>query len=62
MRDLSPEFLAAIRADSVVPALLVYLDFAADPFRAWTGLGPVEWLGHTWQGVGNLGEVGGMIF
>ncbi|MCW1915994.1 hypothetical protein OJ996_20570 [Luteolibacter sp. GHJ8] len=60
MRDLSPEFLAAIRADSVVPALLVYLDFAGDPFRAWTGLGPVEGLGHTWQGVGNLGEVGGI--
>ena len=60
MRQLSPGTLSAIAADTVVPALMVYLDFAGDPFRAWSGLGPLDWSGHTWQGVGDLGEVGGI--
>jgi hypothetical protein len=58
MRDLSPEFQTAIAAGSVIPALLVYLDFAGDPLRAWTGLGSIEWEGEDWLGLGNLGEVG----
>ncbi|QJE95222.1 hypothetical protein [Luteolibacter luteus] len=58
MRDLSPEFLAAIEADSVTPSLLVWLDFAGDPFRGWSGQGPLEWDGHTWHGLGYFGEVG----
>lgn len=58
MRELSAPFALAIAADSIVPVLLVYLDFAGDPFRAWSGLGTVEWAGEEWLGVGNLGEVG----
>lgn len=60
MRDLSAPFLAAIASDSVIPALLVYLDFAADPLRAWSGLGTIAWEGHDWTGLGNLGEIGGI--
>lgn len=57
MRDLSPDFAEAIQTRHVTPALFVYLDFAGDPLRAWTGLGPVEWSGHTWLGFGMLAEV-----
>ncbi|MDB6078762.1 MAG: hypothetical protein JWO82_2509 [Akkermansiaceae bacterium] len=57
MRDLSPDFATACQAGDIYPALLVYLDFLDDPLRCWTGLGPLEWAGHTYLGFGNLGEV-----
>lgn len=57
MRDLSPDFAAAIQTRQVTPALFVFLDIAGDPLRAWTGLGPVEWSGHTWLGFGMLAEI-----
>lgn len=60
MRDLSPEFIAAIEAETVTPCLLVWLDFAEDPFRAWSGLGPLSWDGYIWHGLGNFGSVGGI--
>jgi hypothetical protein len=40
------------------PVILVDLDFASGPFRAWTGLGPLDWAGMTFEGVGSLGAVG----
>jgi hypothetical protein len=57
VRDLSPDFAEAIQTREITPALFVYLDFLGDPLRAWTGLGPVEWNGHTWLGFGMLGGV-----
>ena len=60
MRSLSPAFVSAIDADAVTPALLVWLDFANDPLRAWSGLGTIAWAGHFWQGLGNLASVGGV--
>ncbi len=57
MRDLSPDFAEAIQTREITPALFVYLDFQGDPLRCWTGLGPVEWNGHTWIGFGCLAGV-----
>jgi len=57
MRDLSPDFAEAIQSRTVTPAIFVFLDFAGDPLRAWTGVGPVEWSGHTWLGFGMLAEI-----
>lgn len=57
MRDLSPDFAAAVASAEITPATLVFLDFAGDPVRIWTGLGPLEWAGETWQGIGSFGSV-----
>ncbi|RYG16305.1 hypothetical protein EON82_25170 [bacterium] len=57
MRDLSPDFAEAIKTREITPALFVYLDVLGDPLHAWTGLGPVEWNGHTWLGLGSLAGV-----
>jgi len=57
MRDLHPDFAAAIQGRQITPALLVYLDVLGDPLRCWTGLGPLEWSGHTWLGFGALAGV-----
>jgi hypothetical protein len=57
MRDLSPDFAEAIQSRQLTPALFVFLDVAGDPLHAWTGLGPVEWNGHTWLGLGSLAGV-----
>ncbi|WP_198377140.1 hypothetical protein [Neoroseomonas rubea] len=51
---------AASSATSPVaaPVVLVELDFASGPFRAWTGLGPLNWAGKVFEGVGSIGAVG----
>lgn len=57
MRDLAPEFAAAAKARTVAPSLMVYLDFEGEPMRAWTGVGPLEYGGHTWSGLGEFASV-----
>ena len=51
---------AASSATSPVaaPVVLVELDFASGPFRAWTGLGQLNWAGKVFEGVGSIGAVG----
>lgn len=51
---------AASSATSPVaaPVVLVDLDFASGPFRAWTGLGQLNWAGKVFEGVGSIGAVG----
>lgn len=36
---------------------LVHFDFRSGPARLWKGFGPLVAGGHTWQGIGNLGEM-----
>ena len=55
---LSPQAAAAATAAVATPVILVDLDFTSGPFRAWTGLGPLDWAGLTFEGVGSLGAVG----
>jgi hypothetical protein len=57
MRDLHPDFKTAIQSSEVTPALLVFLDFAETPVRAWTGIGHLDYGGHGWQGYGMLASV-----
>ena len=35
-------------------ALFLQGDFASGTLRLWTGLGPIDWDGHTWAGAGDL--------
>lgn len=56
-RTLSADFLAAIESSGVRPAIFVEANFTSGPLYAWTGLGSIDWNGHTWLGVGSLGSI-----
>lgn len=55
---LSLHAAASATAPVATPVILVDLDFASGPFRAWTGLGQLDWAGMSFEGVGSLGAVG----
>lgn len=57
MRDLSPSFAAAAAAARITPAILVHLDFAGQPLRAWSGLGPLLYESQTYLGFGTLADI-----
>lgn len=39
-------------------AFFAELHFASSVEYVWTGVGPIDWNGHTWLGMGNLGQIG----
>jgi hypothetical protein len=53
-RALTTNFVAAVTAGVVRPALLVEAIFDSGPLRLWTGLGDLTWNGVTWTGAGQL--------
>jgi hypothetical protein len=55
---LSSQAASAATSPVAMPIVLVDLDFASGPFRAWTGLGPLDWAGMSFEGVGSIGAVG----
>ena len=55
---LSPHAAASATSPVAAPVVLVELDFASGPFRAWTGLGQLHWAGKVFEGVGSIGAVG----
>lgn len=55
---LSPHAASSATSPVAAPAVLVELDFASGPFRAWTGLGQLNWAGKVFEGVGSIGAVG----
>ena len=55
---LSPHAASSATSPVAAPVVLVELDFAAGPFRAWTGLGQLHWAGKVFEGVGSIGAVG----
>jgi len=55
---LSPHAASSATSPVAAPVVLVELDFASGPFRAWTGLGQLNWAGKAFEGVGSIGAVG----
>ena len=55
---LSPHAAASATSPVAAPVVLVELDFASGAFRAWTGLGQLNWAGKVFEGVGSIGAVG----
>ena len=53
-RTLSTAVAEAMQASDVRPFLLFEGTFASGTVRLWTGLGPLQWAGQTWTGLGNL--------
>lgn len=56
-RDMTSEMTAAVNAARKRPVIIVRIDTAADPVLAWSGVGPLEFGGDTYSGVGNFGGV-----
>ena len=54
VRNLSATALGRISAREVRPAVFLYAGLPSGDRRVWTGPGPVEWGGHTWEGVGEV--------
>jgi hypothetical protein len=50
-------YLAAIQSAALRPALLVEANFTSGPIYVWSGMGSITWSGHTWTGLGSLGNV-----
>jgi hypothetical protein len=50
--------MAAGLPGSISPAFLAMLTFQSGVEYVWTGIGDLDWNGHTWKGVGNLANVG----
>lgn len=53
-RSMSADMLAGIQASELLPVLFVYGEFADGPVYLWTGYGPINWNGQTWDGIGTL--------
>jgi hypothetical protein len=56
-RAMSSAVLAAITSPSFVPAVFFQGTFLSGPVYVWSGLGPIVWNDHTWQGIGSFGGV-----
>src|SRR3990167_3205639 len=54
-RNFTAAMDAAILAGTVRPTLFYEGEFASSQFlRLWTGVGQIDWDGHTWTGGGHL--------
>ncbi|MBB4207288.1 hypothetical protein [Roseinatronobacter bogoriensis] len=53
-RNIHPDTKAAIAAGSFCPVVMVYLDWPEGPVRAHSNVGPIQWQGHEWLGLGKF--------
>lgn len=51
---------AHLEGRTVGAALLMLFDFVDEPLRYWTGFGPLEAGGYTWEGSGDVIEIDGL--
>lgn len=56
-RSLTAGMIAELQKGTVSPALFVSVEFVSGFIYAWSGTGNVTWNGHTWQGVGSMGNI-----
>lgn len=56
-RNLTDAAIAELESHIVRPVFLVSIAYATETVYAWTGIGDLSWSGHTWKGVGSLGNV-----
>lgn len=60
MRAIHPDVLAAMRSRSLRISVMAEIDHPAGYVRVWTGVGTLEYGGHSWIGIGWLGRITGM--
>jgi len=61
MRQLTDEMLAQLSAGHMSPCFFVSIEFANSTEYLWSGLGPIDWNGHRWLGVGALGRISAVV-
>ncbi|TVO70913.1 hypothetical protein FHP88_15780 [Sedimenticola selenatireducens] len=57
MRTSDPTTQAALDQDNIPLVIFVELDFASATSRVHSGVGNLQWNGHTWMGAGAVGEI-----
>jgi hypothetical protein len=57
MRNISAEILEQLASGHVCPFLLASIQFESGTVYMWTGIGPLNWNGQTWQGLGQFAGV-----
>ena len=66
-RDLTPEFIAQLESGTVIPAVLLELNFESTILRLWNGIGDLTYdgdlyLGNGWfQGFDSIKEEGDLV-
>lgn len=63
-RTLSPEVQQALDDAStkgLAVSILFFADFEDDPVYVWSGVGPIEYNGNIYKGVGDMGTIGSII-
>ena len=58
--QLDSTYAAGLAAGTIAPVRLVQLTFKSGTVYVWSGAGPLSFGGNTFQGVGTLGQVGGI--
>ena len=53
-RNMSAAMREAVTGSVFRPILFVYASFPDIEVRLWSGLGSIEWDGHTWLGMGSI--------
>src|SRR5690348_11905300 len=57
-RNLTSPLIADLTSENLYPAFLADITFTSGVSYVWSGVGSLVWNGHTYIGVGSLGQVG----
>jgi hypothetical protein len=56
-RSLTADYLTALASAAKRIAFFVQIVYSNETIYVWSGIGPYTWNGHTWTGLGWLGEI-----
>jgi hypothetical protein len=56
-RNFTASMLSQLGAANIRPVLFCQMNFTDGPVYMWSGIGPINWNGQTWLGIGNLGKI-----
>lgn len=56
-RDIHADAITASQQPTVIPVLMVNLDFTSGAFRAHTGVGTITYSGNPYYGLGQVGKI-----
>lgn len=56
LRGIDPATLTALQS-AFYPVVIVFVDWPSGPVRVHSGVGTMNWAGHDWHGVGDVGGV-----
>lgn len=57
VRAINAELLAKISEPMFYPIVFVWIDWPDDPVRVHSNVGPIDWNGNRYTGIGDLGSI-----